>query len=536
MLSSFFLSGPYPADQLVGSYDIRLVVLSYLVAVGASYIALDITGRLRDIGNTPLITSLWIIGGAIAMGSGIWSMHFIGMLSFSIPNMSMYYDPFWTGLSLIVAVAASGFALSLLKRHHTDLNHLILGGIVLGIAIASMHYTGMHAMSITMKLKYLPSLFFLSIFIAIIASEAALWLAIKSNSVVSSMRIRLKMISALVMGAAICGMHYTGMAATVFIPSEFHIHGPSINVQILAISVATVTMIILGVAFFASTYKEALEQQMINTARQAGMAEVAASVLHNVGNVLNSVNVSANILSEKNAQSKLTNLSQLSKLFEEHKHNLAEYLTSNPKGSELPKYIKLLASYWESESSEMKNEINSLITNINHIRNIINTQQDLSRIKSIRQYNSVKNVIEESLLITGIEEVGRYGITVEKHYTHLKDIYFDKVKVLQIIINLLTNAKDALREENIIDKKIIIRTGLKNKNVFFIEITDTGIGISNEELSHIFSYGYTTKKQGHGFGLHSSAISAKDMGGSISVKTEGKNKGATFRLELPYKI
>src|SRR3990167_5573605 len=137
MLEQFFQLGPIPAETMTGTYDTSLVILSYLVATFASYIALDIAGRLRDIRNTPLSIGLWIGGGAFAMGAGIWSMHFIGMLAFKM-SMPMGYDPALTFLSMVVAICASAFALFLLKPRIINVLRLVLGEIILGFAIAAM--------------------------------------------------------------------------------------------------------------------------------------------------------------------------------------------------------------------------------------------------------------------------------------------------------------------------------------------------------------------------------------------------------------
>lgn len=224
MLEQFFQLGPIPANQLLGTYSVGLVILSYLVATFASYIALDITSRLRDVSITKSSMLMWLFGGAFAMGAGIWSMHFIGMLAFSIPNTPMSYALSWTALSMVVAILASGFALYLLKEQVIKVVTLVLGGIILGFAIASMHYLGMEGMRGHMNIHYLPSLFLLSIVIAILASEAAIYLALKSSQVVARMRVRLKVISAFIMGGAIVGMHYTGMAAAIFTPYPNQVH------------------------------------------------------------------------------------------------------------------------------------------------------------------------------------------------------------------------------------------------------------------------------------------------------------------------
>ena len=218
-----------------------------MVAVFASYIALDLTGRLRDRNNTQMSSLLWLIGGAVAMGAGIWSMHFIGMLSFKIPGIVLQYDLLWTSLSLVVAILASGFALFLLKASLINIIHLVTGGIILGLAIASMHYTGMAAMLITLNIRYLPGLFLLSILVAVVASEAAIWMALKSNTVILRLRSRIKFASAIIMGLAICGMHYTGMAASIFTACATPVFndGQGLDPTILSMAIAAITFVIL---------------------------------------------------------------------------------------------------------------------------------------------------------------------------------------------------------------------------------------------------------------------------------------------------
>lgn len=536
MWTDFFQFGTLPLNQIEGFYDMRLVILSYLVATFASYIALDITGRLRDASNTRYASLLWLLGGAFAMGAGVWSMHFIGMLAFNMPGMNMVFDPWWTVLSMLVAIFASSFALYLLKAQVIKTVHLVLGGIILGISIASMHYVGMHAMKIMVNIHYLPSLFLLSIIIAIIASEAALYLALKSNQVIPTMRFRLKLISAFIMGAAICGMHYTGMTAAVFTPIEPMImQSSSLNPEILAISIAGVTFLILGIAILASTYKEAQNQKMLATARQAGMAEVAASVLHNVGNVLNSVNVSAVMVGEQIAKSKLSQLTLLSHLLNEHANDLHQFISEDPRGSQLPAFIKGLSDYWIVQQDTLNEEINLLIKNIEHIKNIISMQQNLSKIKKMNEVVSIEKTLEEALFITGIE-TNHPDVIIKRKFRSLHPIIIDKVKLLQILVNLLHNAKEALIESSNHPKKIKLKITCNGKDKCSILIEDNGIGIPSKNLTHIFSYGFTTKKEGHGFGLHSCALAAKEMGGTIIANSEGIGKGAQFELELPYML
>lgn len=254
MTQDFFLLQPIPSDAIGGSYDVGLVALSYLIAVLASYVALDLAGRIRA-ERKPFF---WLLGGAFAMGAGIWAMHFIGMLAFIMP-MTMQYSLFWTTLSLLIAILASGFALYLLKAKKFTHTALIYGGILIGFGIVTMHYLGMQGMEGHVRIRYLPSLFFLSILIAIIASMAALWLANSSNQGTTSRQITFKMVSALVMGAAICGMHYTGMAAAIFTPLP-HMMMPETSLipSTLAFVVAGIVGGILLIALITSAFKQKL--------------------------------------------------------------------------------------------------------------------------------------------------------------------------------------------------------------------------------------------------------------------------------------
>jgi NO-binding membrane sensor protein with MHYT domain len=532
MLENFFQLGALPANQMLGTYDFRLVFLSLVVAVLASYIALDIVCRLRDISSKKINVGLWLSGGAFAMGAGIWSMHFIGMLAFVMP-MPMHYDIFYTLLSMIVAILASGLALYLLQLKNVKAPVLVFGGIIMGFAIASMHYLGMEAMTQEMRIRYIPWLFALSIFIAIFASEAALWLALKSSSAIISVRLRLKIISAIIMGIAICGMHYTGMAAAVFTPLSHDTIQHAMDPELLAVYVAGVTFIILSIAFAASTYEESRNQKMLLFARQAGMAEVAASVLHNVGNVLNNVVVSANVLSETMKKTRLSELEKLNNLLKEHENDLANFIQNDERGKHFPAFIDTLTRYWKNEQETLLEEANRLTRNINHIKSIIVSQQDLSRVSAAEQIISIENALEEALLISAIEDA-RYNIQTKKNYERLQPVLVDKVKLLQILVNLFQNAKEALLESKNPDKMLIINLKL-NKQFFIIEVIDNGVGITRENFKKIFHYGFTTKKTGHGFGLHSGAIAAKEMGGGLIAESKGKDQGTLFRLELPYR-
>ena len=534
MFAESFQTLPIPQDQITGTYSLRLVILSYLVATAASYVALDVTYRMKDVSISKFESFLWLIGGSLAMGAGIWSMHFIGMLAFIMP-MPMLYDPALTALSVVVAIIASGLALSLLRPKNIKLPYLILGGVVMGIAIAAMHYTGMAAMSISMKIRYLPNIFILSILIAIFASEAALYLAIKSTQVDVKNRFLLKIASALIMGAAICGMHYTGMAAAIFTPLHDMLNmGAGVNPDSMSVMIAIVAIFILGIAITISSFKEALTEKSMKIARQSGMAEVASSVLHNVGNVLNSVNISSSLIKDHLKKIDLKKLEDVNNLINEHQHDLGTFISSDPRGSRLPNYLSLLTNKWQIEYNSLIGEISRLEQNIQHIKEIIALQQSFSAIIDFAELTSIEKLIDEALTLASIN-FSRHEITVKKEYAKLKNIYVDKLKLTQILINLIYNAKEALIESSSQEKFILIKTGSVDEKTFFIQVIDNGIGIDSVNQSKIFSYGFTTKKSGHGFGLHSSIIAVNEMKGALEVTSEGANKGATFTIKLPYK-
>ncbi|WP_131782462.1 MHYT domain-containing protein [Legionella gresilensis] len=535
MLTDFFQLSSIPDNQIQGIYSLPLVILSYLVAVGASYVALDIANRVRDIGASFTNKIWWILGGAFAMGAGIWSMHFIGMLAFIMP-MPMAYDPFLTGLSMIIAIIASGIAFLLLQNKKVKINALALGGIILGFSIASMHYVGMSAM-LGMGIRYLPGLFFLSIIVAIIASEAALYLAIKSSQLsTTKAKVRLKIISALVMGAAICGMHYIGMEAAIFTPEPNHVHtSHAVNHNILAISVAIVTIIIMGIALVISSLQAKLHANSVEMARKAGMAEVASNVLHNVGNALNSVNVSAALITDHLKNINLQNLKDLNSLISEHEQNLGEFITRDPKGSKIPMFLNKMAEYWDSEFEAAQKELHQLNQNLQHIKNIIAAQQKLSGVVNFEELINIEEAIEVALIMVSIN-FKRHNISIEKDYAKLQPVYIDKSKLTQILINLIDNAKQSLLASTQDNKIITIRLGLINESKFYIEIIDNGLGINAQNLARVFQHGFTTKSNGHGFGLHASAIATAEMRGTLKASSEGEGKGANFKIIFPYKI
>lgn len=230
---------------MVGTYNFSLVLLSILVAIFVSYTALSLSARVaRAKGGSN--AGLWVVGGALAMGCGIWSMHFIGMLAFSLP-VPLTYDLGLTIASLVIAIAISGFALSVASNPEISPVHLTVSAIIMGAGISAMHYSGMAAIDLVPMVTYEPLLLSASVLIAIVASFAALWLFFHLREG-DTLQMRLVRIgAAFVMGLAISGMHYTGMAASRFSPRSICTGGASVNGSSLAVTIAVVASVVLGI-------------------------------------------------------------------------------------------------------------------------------------------------------------------------------------------------------------------------------------------------------------------------------------------------
>jgi anti-anti-sigma factor len=246
---------------MTGSYDLQLIVVSYLIAVFASYTALDLAGRVASSRGRARIT--WLLGGAVSLGIGIWSMHFTGMLAFSLP-IPVTYDIPLALLSLLAAIAASVVAFYGISRPTFSLRALIGGGFAMAAGIVGMHYIGMAGMRMQAHVVYQPLVVALSVLIAIIASIAALWLAVKFRNEASQGQWRLKLASALVMGVAITGMHYTGMYAAHFhVTTDYIPQTTSIDRMPLATAIILATIVILGFTLLAALFDRRFSAQAL---------------------------------------------------------------------------------------------------------------------------------------------------------------------------------------------------------------------------------------------------------------------------------
>ena len=283
----------------------------------------------------------------------------------------------------------------------------------------------------------------------------------------------------------------------------------------------------------AEAEKEKLYQQLMNASRQAGMADVASSVLHNVGNVLNSINVSTDTLLKTLKKPMVGDVCRIAALFSEHQDNLQSFLTADPKGKQIPSYLGLVAESLSGSHQTIQQELDSLVKKVDHIKQVILSQQDIARAGSIREPVSIEDMMEQALIMA-MPEPEKYHIQVVRDYRPIPAIMTDRHQVLQVLVNLITNAKNAMVEHSDSTRCLTLRLGVPAGSAFArLEVIDTGGGIKADNLHKLFAQGFTTRKAGHGLGLHSSAIVAKNLGGALQAHSAGEGQGATFTLDLP---
>jgi PAS domain S-box-containing protein len=293
----------------------------------------------------------------------------------------------------------------------------------------------------------------------------------------------------------------------------------------------------LGVSKNVTAFKEAeakveqLHKELMEASRQAGMAEVATSVLHNVGNVLNSVNVSATLLLEEAKQSKVVFLGKAVALLREHASDLASYMANDPKGQQLPGYLSMLCDHLINERQKAMSEIESVRQNIEHVKEIVAMQQNYARVSGVTESVNVTEMVEDALRMNSAA-LSREGVEVLREYSDGPVVTIERHKVLQILVNLISNARHACGALGRANKRITVKTSFFDQRID-IAVIDNGVGIPQDNLTRIFNHGFTTRKDGHGFGLHSGALAAREMGGTLAAYSEGPGAGATFTLVLP---
>jgi signal transduction histidine kinase len=255
-------------------------------------------------------------------------------------------------------------------------------------------------------------------------------------------------------------------------------------------------------------------------------------VLHNVGNVLNSVNVSTDVLRQTLRNSEVKTLTRVAGLLQEHSADIDEFLTASQKGRMLPGVVIQLAGQLEKEHATLLAEQEHLARNVEHIKNIVAMQQNHATVSGVQEKVHLADLLRDVLQMHAVS-FARHGIEVIREYENLPEMILDKHKVMQILVNLVTNSRQAIDETQRRSGRIQVSLKKAAADRARVSIADDGVGIPLENFTRVFSHGFTTRQDGHGFGLHSGAIAAQEMGGSLTVESAGAGLGAIFTLELP---
>lgn len=274
-----------------------------------------------------------------------------------------------------------------------------------------------------------------------------------------------------------------------------------------------------------------VQQKLLDSAHKAGMADIATSVLHNIGNILNSVQVSTDVIIQNVRNSKIAGLVKANALLSENMHRAGEFITEDPKGKLLPQYYLKIGEALESEYKTINTETLSLADKAKMMRDVISTQQSYARQGLFEEVKDLHELIEDALRVQ-LSSLVSSDIRIEKRFGSLPQVVTQKVKVLQVMVNLIKNAKEAMdsNDQNIKPRLLIIKTGRLENSTVYADFVDNGCGVAPENLTLIFKHGFTTKPKGHGFGLHASANAMTEMGGKLTVHSEGSQRGSCFRI------
>ncbi len=484
---------------MIGSYDHLVVALSALIAVAGSYSALDLAGRVTAAKGWA--RGSWLTGGAAAMGIGIWSMHFTGMLAFRLPVPVSYHWPTVLA-SLVVAILSSAVALYVVSRRKMGWIPALAAGVIMGSGIAALHYLDMFAMRMAAMSRFSPFLVILSVAFAMAFSLAALRLAFSFREDPKGIDWQ-KIGGAMVMGAAICAMHYTGMAAASFEPSD----APVDLTRIVSVSslgtasIITVTLLVLGFAMLSASvdrrfYAQRLEltqvqarSELARLARIATLGELTASIAHEINQPLGAVVTYASATQR--------------------------WLAAQPPDLDEARAAATKTATEAKRASEVITRIRALL------------QKESPQMERL----DINEVIREVLDLTG-GEILRGGITVKTELARdVPAVLGNRVQLQQVMLNLIMNGVEAMSTVTDRTRKVHIRSAKDPEGVLIV-VEDNGAGLDPEDIGHIFLPFVTTKPQGIGMGLTISHSIIEAHGGRLWAMP-GSPHGAVFQFILP---
>jgi PAS domain S-box-containing protein len=623
-----------PAVNLIGSYNYGLVALSVLIAIFASYTALDLAGRVTAAGGWTRV--VWLMGGAGAMGTGIWSMHYIGMLALILPIPVAYHWP-TVLLSLLAAILASAVALGVVSRPKMSALRALAGSVLMGAGISSMHYIGMAAMRLPAACQYDSFLVVLSVVFAVLISLAALWITFRFRDEKKGAGWE-KLAGALVMGAAIPVMHYTGMAAASFTPSDMPAHSSQgVSISTLGTAgIAAVTFIVLGLALltswmdkrFAAQTLELQEQKLKQSERylaeaqrlthtgswvwrvaggealhlsdewyringfdpQAGMPtweerlqrvhpedrakwqgvieraigqrsdyEMEYRVLlpggtvkhiHTVGHPV--LNASGDLLQFVGSSMDISASKRAEEALRQAQADLARV-----------NRVTTMGELTASLAHELNQPIAAAVTNANTcLRWLTRDHPDVEEaraaamrivkdgtraadiISRIRlaftkdtprpELVDLNEVIREMIVLLD-GETRRYSISVRTELAaHLPQVMGDRVQLQQVLMNLMVNGIDAMKD---VDgtRELAIKSQRADNEEVVVSVTDSGVGLPPQQVDEIFNAFFTTKPRGTGMGLRISRSIIESHGGRLWA-ADNSPRGASFHFALPTKV
>jgi len=615
------------AVNLIGSYNYALVALSVLIAMFASYAALDLAGRVTAAGGWT--RAVWLLGGAGAMGTGIWSMHYIGMLAFILPIPVAYHWP-TVLLSLFAAILASVIALYVVSRQKMGASRAVAGSVLMGAGIASMHYIGMAAMRLPAICQFNSFLVVLSVVFAILISLAALWISFHFRDEKNGIG-REKLAGAVVMGAAIPVMHYTGMAAASFTPTGMPAdlsHAVSISTLGTA-GIAAVTFIVLGLALLTSWVDrrfavQTLELQEKKLQRsEAYLAE--AQGLSHTGSFGWRVSTGEIIWSEETfrifqydrttkptvelllqrvhpedaalVKQTIERASQDGKNFEheyrllmpdgsvKHVHVVAHALSDESGSVEFVgavmdvtvakqaeealrqaqadlahgNRVTTMGELTASLAHEVNQPIAAAVTDANTclrwltrdhpdveearhaasriVKDATRAGEIISRTRLLFKKGTpqwelvdINEVIREMIVLLR-SEATRYSISVQTELADLPQVMGDRVQLQQVLMNLMTNGIDAMKD---VDgtRELAIKSQRAEDRQLLISVSDTGVGLPPQQADQIFNAFFTTKLHGTGMGLRISRSIVESHGGRLWA-ADNSQRGASFYIALP---
>jgi len=484
-------------NHLQHHHDVSLIVLSVLIAIFASYTALDLTNSVSTAKGR--IKWVWLLGGSMAMGVGIWSMHFIGMLAFNIPGLDIYYDMPLLLLSVAVAIVASALALYLASSRKPSNVAYVLGSSVMGAAIAGMHYIGIWSMRMAATISWNYGMVVLSILIAFCASYVALFLAFRLRGDLSLQGFLLRGAGGVLMGVAIAGMHYTGMAAMDIIPSVSGIlveESDLLATNGLAAAVIVGTILILGIALTGSNIERALSRRtVVNEALQAAIRardDFFSVASHELKTPLTSIKLQ-NDLIIRNIVNKRTN------------------------------------------DEKIITMLNSSGKNIDRVNRLVDSMLDISRMSSgklalqIEKFNLNELVKEVSARLQPLLEEAGCEIKIEESSSIEGE--WDHFRIEQVITNILTNAVRYAPAK-------LIQIKIEADDTFaYVRIKDQGKGIAPEDLERIFQRFERAESAGDSRGLGLGLFISKEImqmhNGDIKVSSQ-LNEGSEFIISLPF--